>query len=96
MATMLDFANFAVFLLLNFEETSPSLNIVDFIQFFALNSNMKSEFKSEIRFFYNCHFNFLVQDKSLINFIFINSYIFFCSKISFEQKSIPVNFCINA
>ena len=92
---MQDFANFAVFFLLSFEKTPPSLNIVILIQFFALNSNMKSEFQSEIRIFCNCHFNFLVQDKSLIMIFFINFSIFFCSKISFEQKSILVNFCIN-
>ena len=64
MATLIDFALFAVFLLFNFEKTSPSLNIVDFINFFALNSNMKSEFQSEIKIFCNCHFKFLVRDKS--------------------------------
>ena len=61
-----------------FLKTSPSLNIVDFIQFFALNSNTKSEFQSEIRIFCNCHFNFLVRDKSLIKNFFINFHIFFC------------------
>ena len=49
-----------------FKKTSPSLNIVDFIQFFALNSNTKSEFQSGIRIFCNCHFNFIVRDKFLI------------------------------
>ena len=82
--------------ILIFEKTSLSLNIVDFIQFFALNSNSKSEFQSEIRIFCNCHYNFIVRDKTLIKNIFINVYIFFCSKISFEQKSILINFCINA
>ena len=94
MAAMLDFAHCAVFMLLNFEKTSLSLNIVDFIQFFALNSNMKSAFQSEIIFFCNFHFYFLVQDKSSIMIFFINFYIFLCSKISFEPKSILVNFCI--
>ena len=93
---MPDFVNCAVFSLLNFEKTSSSLNIVVFIQFFALNSNMKSAFQSEIRIFCNCHFKFLVQDISLIMNFFTNFYMFLCSKISFEPKSIPVNFCINA
>ena len=47
-AAMINFAKCDVFSLLNFEKKSSSLNIVVFIQFFALNSNMKSAFQSEI------------------------------------------------
>ena len=83
---MQDFAHFAVFFLLNFEKTSPSLNIVILIQFFALNSNMKSEFQSEIRNFCNSHFNFLVQDKSLIMIFLLIFQSFSVQKLVLNKK----------
>ena len=66
------------------------------IQFFALNSNLKSKFKNLRHVFFKCPFKFFMPDCELTILYFSNFLTDFLLKIDSEQKSIPVNFHINA
>ena len=66
------------------------------IQIFALNSNLKSKFQNMRHVFFKWHFKFLMSDCEFIIWYFSIFFIDFLLKTDSEQKSILVNFHINA
>ena len=66
------------------------------IQNFALNSNLKSKFQNLRHVFFKCSLNFSMPDCELIIQYISDFFVDFVLKNDSEQKSIHVNFHINA